>query len=381
MRYQMPALSLLLTSLLLSGLTGCVVRPAPAPAPVAVAPKISDGLEDPARLLAKLWNKPGVFHDAYIAKLKGDHLYLAGAPRGIEAVDVNTGFTAWMHLGNLPLDVEPTVWKGAVYVAEGGEIVTVDEATGRALTRDTTRPGILTPLYPSEYHLIVGSPDERVYGVGIGTGLRQFRINIFGYPIGSTWNEDDLAFMTTSKGWLYGFSIPTRVIAWQYQFKKPFCTAPVLQDDMIYVGNQDYHLYAFEPVNGAFQWRAVLTGPVLAAPPVVTDDRVYASTTNGFIHAVDLETHKSLWRVPGHQVITTTPKHVIYHEKRGEDNYIGVADSETGEVLSVISAYPYTLFRGAPTSGVFYAIDKTGAVLALADREVAEALQREKYAQ
>lgn len=381
MRHSLPVLSLLLVTLLISGLAGCASRPVvieenPETAPVAA----TDTLEDPARLLAKLWSKPGVFEDAYIAKIDGDRLYLAGSPVGLEAVDTATGYTDWMHLGSLPLDVEPTVWKETVYVSEGGEIVTIEEESGRTLTRDATRPGILTPLYPSEYHLIVGSPDERVYGVGVGTGLRQFRINIFGYPTGSTWDKGDLAFITTSKGFLYGISIPTRAIEWQHQFKRPFCTPPAFRSNMVYVGSQDFHVYAFEPVNGTQLWRAVVSGPALGATPVATDDRVYVSTSNGFIHAVDLETHASVWRIPGYQVITTTPKHVIYQEKRGADNYVGVADAATGEVLAVVSAFQFKLFRGEPTSGVFYAIDQKGGVLAMADREVAEEIQKAKYA-
>jgi outer membrane protein assembly factor BamB len=373
---------MLLAALLLTGLTGCAARTEVVPpSPAVVAPSLpSNGLEDPARLLVRMWSKPGVFDKATLASLDGPHLFVAGWPRGLEAVNIETGFTAWMRIGDLPLDVEPTVWKGTVYLSEGGELVTLDEMSGKQLTRDSTRAGILTPVYPSESYILVGSPDERLYGVGVGTGLRQFRLNIFGYPIASDWNHEDLAFYMTSKGYLYGISIPTRNFAWEYKFKKPFCSPPTLFDDTIYVGNQDYHLYAFESVNGTYLWRTVLSGPVLGARPVATSGRVYASTSNGNLHAVDLETHETLWRVPGRKVLTTTPKHVIYQELRGEDSYIGVADTQTGEVLTLVSAIPYKLFLGSPTSGIFYAIDGKGGVLAMADREVAEALQKAKYA-
>ncbi len=95
---------------------------------------------------------------------------------------------------------------------------------------------------------------------------------------------------------------------------------------------------------------------------------------------MDLGTQKTLWKLPGHQVLTSTPKHVIYVEKRGPDNHLGVADVQTGDVLTVVPAPRYKLFSANPTGGIFYAIDETGGVLAMADREVAEALQRAKYA-
>jgi outer membrane protein assembly factor BamB len=321
----------------------------------------------PERAFARLWQKAGAFEKIGFASVDGQTLYLGGAPRGLEAVEVDTGLTQWMHPGVLPPEYPPIENDKVLYLVEGGRLVTINAATGQELSRVRPRFGLLTPAYPAERYCVFASGDEYVYAVSTDKGAKIWRGPIDGSPAASIWNGSTMMYFTTTKGMLYGVSIPTSEIAWHYEFSRPSCSAPALAGNVIYVGSSDYYLYAFDAMIGDVQWKLSLSAPVLGTP-VVVGSRLYVATTEKLIHAVDLNTQKDLWAIPGQRVLTTTPEHVIFLRNDKGVNVIGMADPATGKVISEMTAEQYVLFAGPAEGGIFYAVGKTGDVLAIGDR-------------
>jgi outer membrane protein assembly factor BamB len=247
------------------------------------------------------------------------------------------------------------------------------------LTRVKPRFGFFTPAYPAERFCMFASGDQYVYAVTVETGARIRRSTIDGNPTGSTWNGATMIYVTTSRGILYGVSIPRMEITWHHQFSQPSCLSPALAGTMVYVGSADYYLYALDASIGDVQWKVSLSAPVLETP-VIVGSRAYAATTEKLIHAVDLATHQDLWQIPGDRLLTTTPEHLIFLRREKDGNVIGMADAATGKVISEMSAAQYVLFTGPAEGGIFYAVGRTGDVLAIGDRTVIVAREAAKEA-
>ena len=346
------------------------ILPAARPAEAGEPPAAAEEALPAQRAFVRLWHLPAAFNDVKGATVIGKRLYIAGARRGLEAVDAETGVPLWLRLGQLPLDFPPTELGKVLYIVEGGQLVALDRETGLTLTRANSKLGFLTPPYPGEGHCIVGSGDKGgyVYSVTTKTAVKLLRLELDDYPIKSTWDGESAAYFLTAKGTLYRVSIQSEDITWQHTFPNEFCSAPTQAEDSIYIGCADYYLYALAATTGSVQWKTVLSAPVLGQP-LIAGPRVYAATTEKLIHAVDLKTHDDLWTVAGDRVLTTTPKHVVFLARNNTENWIGIADAATGQVISRATALQYVLFAAAPEGGVVYAIGKEGDVLAIADRE------------
>jgi outer membrane protein assembly factor BamB len=334
----------------------------------------------PERAFVRLWQKPGgAFERIIFASVDGPTLYLAGAPRGLEAVEADTGLSKWMHPGVLPAEFPPIEFDKVLYLVEGGRLVTLNPATGEELSRVKSRFSFFTPAYPTERNCIFASGDQYVYAITVAEGAKTWRSPIDGQPNASTSNGSTLMYFTTSRGILYCVTMSTLELTWQHPFSRQSLSGPALEGDIIYIGSSDYYLYAINALIGDVRWKLSLSAPVLQTP-VVIGSRLYAGTTEKLIHAVDLNTQTDLWTVPADRLLTTTPEHLIFLRKDKDTNVIGMADLATGKVISEMTAGQYVLFAASTEGGIFYAVDKTGGVLAIGDRAAAVAREAAKEA-
>jgi len=376
MRKTLLTVACVSLSLLISGGRPGAVRTAVADQ--TAKPGAAETLS-PARAFVQLWHKPGAFEKIVSASAADQTLYVLGAPRGLEAVEVETGLPKWIHPGVLPAEFPPIESNKVLYLVEGGRLVTLNLATGQELSRVKSRFSFFTPAYPFEQYCFFASGDQYVYAVTVDTGARVWRAPVDGQPTGSTWDGVSMIYFTTSRGILYNVNMITQEITWQHQFPRESCSPPALAGNIVYVGTSDYYLYALNALIGDIQWRLSLSAPVLETP-VVIGSRVYAATTEKLIHAVDLNTQKDLWTIPGHRLLTTTPEHLIFLRKGNDANVIGMVDVATGKVISEMTAGQYDIFVGPAEGGIFYAVGKTGDVLAIGDRAAVQAREAAKEA-
>lgn len=324
-----------------------------------------------SRMLERRWSLPGSFHEGRVklVSLIGGTLYVAGTPRGIDAVDVKKGHLRWRFIGKLPLDAVPIERGNTLHVIEGGQFVKIHKTTGMELLRKRTSIGSMTPLYPGETTWMVGSTDDRVYVVMPATGLKAWRsTRVDNYIVGSAWDGKDFVYFVTASGTVYGASITVRQMSWNRSLPKAGCGQPVLAGKTIYIGCSDYFFYGLDSASGTIRWRVCLSAPVLGTP-VVTRSRAYISTADKVLHAVDIASAKKrvLWKIEGaERVVTTTPEHVVFFRTQAKENILGIADAKTGKVVSEATVPPYEFFIGDPESNVFYAVTRYGAVSAFA---------------
>jgi len=322
------------------------------------------------RFFKVLWTMPGSYERVKVVELIGDTLYVAGTPRGMDAINIETARLRWKHTGRRTVDYPPTFRDGVLYILEGGQLVTLDVNTGDELSRCQTRIGSAMPLYPGQTTWMLGGGNEYVYGVSAGTGVKAWRVRLNDFVEKSLWDGADKVFAVTGRGTLYGISLGTRAILWNFEFSRPFTGMPCLSDGTLYVGNSNYYFHAIDATSGTLKWRTLLGAPVLGTP-TAAHGRVYVSTRDGILHAVDANDGRELWKVPGpDRVITASDSRAVYL-RRGDLGYrVGVLDVQKGEILGEMAANNYEWFASRPDSGTIYAVDRRGNVLALSLKNV-----------
>jgi len=123
----------------------------------------------------------------------------------------------------------------------------------------------------------------------------------------------------------------------------PWVAAPLVVDDMLYAPNGDGNLYVFNLTDGQSQKQPVKIvelGGRLWAQPVTDGERVYVTSLDHSVHAVDLATYEVVWdkdvsaAIPGSPVIG--PDGMLYVGSLAAK--LEQFNPETGEHKSIFDA-------------------------------------------
>lgn len=329
-----------------------------------------------ARIMAKVWNRDNIFERVKGAYVANDTLYVLGAPRGLAAIDPATGATRWLHVGRYPVDTQPTRLGDIVSFAEGGELVGVSEKLGAEVSRTKVRVGVLAPVYPTEENYwVVSAGDDRVYGVSEKDGRRLWHLTVNDTVTGSDWDPTfpELAVYMTRVGVLSGVGLKLRGFLWQTPFRKPACSPPTIVHPLVFVGCEDYFLYALMARSGVESWKVCLSAPVLDKP-IVANGRVYVTTNDHVLHAVDIAQQQEVWALPDSgRVLTASPEWVVTQRMVEDAHLLTVINAATGKVAAQAASTRHDYLVADPDSGFFFAVNQTGSVLALGVRSLVEA--------
>lgn len=95
---------------------------------------------------------------------------------------------------------------------------------------------------------------------------------------------------------VYAFDAETGGEIWTFLTGGRILSSPAVADGIVYVGSYDTNLYALDKDTGAFFWSFPMNGPVTTSP-VVTDGVVYAGSLNDGLYALDALTGAEIWNV------------------------------------------------------------------------------------
>jgi outer membrane protein assembly factor BamB len=74
---------------------------------------------------------------------------------------------------------------------------------------------------------------------------------------------------------------------WQHQTQDIVRSSPVVWQDLVFVGSDDGYLYGLGRETGEAVWR-YRTGGAIAAAPVAYGERLFVSSTDRRLHAFDI---------------------------------------------------------------------------------------------
>ena len=126
------------------------------------------------------------------------------------------------------------------------------------------------------------------------------------------------------------FVLEDPTLLWSYTTGGWVVTAPAVVDGVVYVGSDDYSVYALNAASGELLWSHA-TGDVIRSTPTVVDGRVFVGSNDNHVYALDAATGELLWRFD-------TGGWAQYSPQVGNGNVYLAVQGNTGQKVVALDA-------------------------------------------
>lgn len=178
--------------------------------------------------------------------------------------------------------------------------------------------------------------------------------------------QDQLVYVGSDDNHLYAVDAATGEMAWDFQTEGNVSAAPVLDDDRLYVGSWDGHVYALSASSGEEEWR-FNTGGWVAGTPVMADGRLYVPSASGVLYALAPDDGRDHWRYQTAGALLAAPAIadgvVVFGST---DNYIYALDATSGDYMWRYRTDGDVSSTPVMSDGIAYVTSTDGSVYALA---------------
>jgi outer membrane protein assembly factor BamB len=245
-----------------------------------------------------------------------------------------------------------------------------------------TTPSKVRANGTSNWPMFHSSPDHM--GVNavdnvIGTGnVDQLTVSWKVKTGGKIWSgaavADGKVFVGSDDFKVYAFDAGTGTVKWTAKTNGRVRSSPAYDNGVVFVGSADRYLYAIDASTGAIKWKAGVDGSILFAPTVMGGTVYMASKKPGTLYAIDEATGAVKWTAhPNYGNTWSSPAVVDSTVYMGwDDSKLYALDASTG--ATKWSAVLGGMVRSAPTvaggvvyvgadDGLLYAVNATtGAI-------------------
>jgi outer membrane protein assembly factor BamB/3',5'-cyclic AMP phosphodiesterase CpdA len=238
--------------------------------------------------------------------LQGDRLYVPSMGNEVKCLSTDKGLEVFQAKTDGPVFSAPHVADGAVYFGSADHhVYCIDSETGESRWRRRTGGAVLGGPNVAQGIVCVGSVDTKIYGLGAKSGN----------------------------------------VVWTVQGGNMFQSKVATDGQHFFVGGWDNHFRCIDARSGRVEWDLELGrkqrfpqfsafAPAIASP-AVGDGKVFVSTNDGILHAIDVETAEEVWKIDGQKMGYSSP---LYHDGRiycalGDEGKVFCADAKTGEIL------------------------------------------------
>lgn len=214
----------------------------------------------------------------------------------------------------------------SAYLASNLHVHKFDPNTGRELWRypavgqtfaanDAHGPFAGEPLRFKDWVITAGTvgstgiPDAHVYALDDKTGALAWRWSVPGtteqerreFADGAV-TDGRLIFVSNGNGTLYALDpaalengVPQ--LAWKFATGNKLWSRPLVVDGRVYQSSLDHTLYALDAATGSELWR-FKAGASVASTPSIADGVLYFGAFDGHFYAVDAATGQEKWKSP-----------------------------------------------------------------------------------
>ncbi|HKG91162.1 MAG TPA: PQQ-binding-like beta-propeller repeat protein [Gemmatimonadaceae bacterium] len=262
-------------------------------------------------------------------------LYIGSGDGGLYAIDRASGKVAWKFDAGGSVDASPAVAGGMVIAATlPGRIFAVDEGTGRL--RWSIRTGALLPLniptpggwdmYASSpavsgETVVIGAGDGGIYALDLRSGKQKWRVQTRGRVRATPAIANGAVVVGSFDGRVYAVDLATGAERWVFRTngdtldsvkwgfdRRSVQSSAAIAEGMAFVGSRDGSLYGVDAATGERRWRATHRGSWVVGSPAVREGKVYVGSSDGhFIHAVEAQTGKDVWRLETGANVISSP--------------------------------------------------------------------------
>jgi eukaryotic-like serine/threonine-protein kinase len=118
-------------------------------------------------------------------------------------------------------------------------------------------------------------------------------------------------------------------LLWTFKTEGPIKSSAAIQENRVFIGSDDGHLYALNFADGKKIWSHKTEGPIESSP-LVLDGKVYFGSSDGFLYAIEAASGDLIWKFETEDRILGSP------------NWVAAPDGEGVWIL--IGSYDYKLY-------------------------------------
>jgi outer membrane protein assembly factor BamB len=222
----------------------------------------------------------------------------------------------------------------------GNDLIALDAANGRERYRVRTGGPVFSACHVDGDTVYLGSADHRVYAVDRATGRSKWTVELGGAVLAGPSVAKGVLCVGTTDTKIYGLDAATGSRRWTVQGKNMFQSKTATDGERFFVGGWDNHFRCIDAETGHVVWDLELGrkqrfdnfsafAPAITAP-AVGDGKVFVSTNDGILHALDVADGREAWRVDW--------KKMGYSSPLFRDGRVYCALSDEGKVFCVDAA-------------------------------------------
>ncbi len=145
--------------------------------------------------------------------------------------------------------------------------------------------------------------------------------------------EGELLFIGNSSGRFMALDVTSGAIQWSFQSDAGIYGTAAVQDEQVVFGSADSTIYCLNARSGQLLWQ-LKTGAAVVASPAIVEGGVYCGASDGTLRALDLKNGKEIWKFNGLQGFVETQP-LIYRDKvifGAWDGYLYALNKTTGRL-------------------------------------------------
>ncbi|HKP32352.1 MAG TPA: PQQ-binding-like beta-propeller repeat protein, partial [Chitinophagaceae bacterium] len=253
----------------------------------------------------------------------GDHQFYA--------VDSSKGILRWKFTADGPVHSSPAVYSNTVYFnTTSNTLYALDVRSGKLKWKKQLGANlpyqwgfdyyVSSPMIDQKI-LYTGSGDGNLYALDPLTGNVKWKYNVNARIRSTPATDDKKIYFGDVSGKVYALDKSNGSLAWQFSTigdtltnenfgfdRKAVIASPAIASNMVIVGGRDGYLYAINAATGEQTWQFDYQVSWVISSVAIKNNKVVSATSDGsFVHALDLNTGKELWRFKSTAPVWASP--------------------------------------------------------------------------
>ena len=262
-------------------------------------------------------------------------VFVGSGDSTLYALDRASGKPVWQFTSGGPVHSSPAVARGLVVAATlGGRIFAVTESSGAlrwSIQTGATLPKNISPAGDWDFYvsspvvvdqtIVIGAGDGNVYALDLTTGKERWRVKTGGKVRATPSVKDGIVVVGGWDGRVYAIELATGKMRWVHHTvgdtldlkregydRRAIQSTAAIADGNVFFGSRDDGFYAVDFATGERKWRSSHRTSWVVGSPAVREGRAYVGSSDGhFIHAVEVESGRELWRTPVGSNVLSSP--------------------------------------------------------------------------
>ncbi len=211
---------------------------------------------------------------------------------------------------------------GALYVSTmGGDLSCLDARTGQTRWKWASGGAVFSTPRVQNGAVYFGSADHFVYALNAASGKFQWKTQTKGAVFGGAAVAGGVVCIASVDTWIYGLNERNGAVLWRAKGENMFQSQAATDGARFFVGGWDNYFRALDVATGREIWtqkfgKSFYYSPAIGSP-TTAQHRVYVSSNDGILHAMNAATGQIEWEVPGPALGYSGP---LWHDDSSSDS-------------------------------------------------------------